>query len=79
MPAVATAAMPNVSSFCSPFLGMIDIQINPEMTAIIGMIQYSIFGSARKSLKPMAMYCFRRTATQKIGSEKNRNEMKVTP
>jgi hypothetical protein len=34
-------------------------------------------GSARKVLKRIAKYCFKRTATQKIGSENNRNATNV--
>ena len=37
----------------------------------------SIIGSANQSLKLIDMYCFSRTATQKIGSEKKRNETNV--
>ena len=38
-----------------------------------------ISGFLRKLLNPMAPNSFRRTATQKIGREKNRKAMKVTP
>ena len=37
----------------------------------------SIIGFASQSLKLIDMYCFSKTATQKIGSEKNKNETKV--
>ena len=38
-----------------------------------------ISGFLRKLLNPMAPNSFRRTATQKIGREKNRKAMNVTP
>jgi hypothetical protein len=38
-----------------------------------------ISGFLRKLLNPMAPNSFSSTATQKIGREKNRNAMKVTP
>ena len=41
--------------------------------------RYGYLGIPRKSLNPMAPNSFSRTATQKIGREKNRKAMKVTP
>ena len=38
-----------------------------------------IFAETKKSLKSMAKYCFKRTATQKIGSEKSKNAKNVIP
>ena len=59
--------------------GMIDAHRSPEAALSRAMSQTGSCGSSwRKSLKPMAMYCLSSTATQKIGREKNRNEMKVT-
>ena len=46
---------------------------SPMMTGI------AIVGSASQSLNPIAPNCFSRTATQKIGSEKNRKARSVTP
>jgi hypothetical protein len=41
------------------------------------MTSGGIEGSVRKSLKPMATYCLRSTATKKTGREKKRKEENV--
>ncbi len=42
------------------------------------MTGMEIVGSASQSFTRIAPYCFSSTATQKIGSEKNRNDASVT-
>ncbi|MNR64098.1 hypothetical protein D3C85_1866190 [compost metagenome] len=53
--------------------------IRPVMAPTPKATGKGISGLRRKLLKPMAPYSFSSTATQKMGSEKNRNAMNVTP
>ena len=71
--------MRKVQSRARPRHGSTSIQKRPNKGAATAINHHGMSGAARKSLKPMARYCLSSTATQKIGSEKNRNEMNVTP
>ncbi len=57
---------------------MMLIQTKPETSDRTTIMTGGIDGFTRKSLKPMATYCLSSTATKKIGSEKKRNDAKVT-
>ena len=77
--AVAPAARANVVILRLRSPGMIEAHKRPLTTVKASISQMGNCGSSsRKSLKPMATNCLSSTATQKIGSEKNKNEMKVT-
>ena len=49
----------------------------PKSRAVMTMAPGGISGSTKKSLNWIAMNSLSRTATQKIGSEKRRKEIKV--
>ena len=76
--AVAAVAMRNTPIFLVRSPPTIPIQINPLTSEIRASQSGGICGSAKKSLNPIAPYCFSNTATQKTGREKNKKAVNVT-
>ena len=76
--AVATVADPNTISRRFALPPSSDIHRKPAMRDIRMIAGIAIVGSASQSFIRIAPYCFSSTATQKIGSEKKRNETSVT-
>ena len=73
MPAVPTVAMPKIIQTLERDPPMMADQNTPLISESATTHGKVTCGSARKLLKPIARYCFKRTANQKTGSEKHRN------
>jgi hypothetical protein len=76
---VATAEMPNTMNRRRHRPPRSDIQMRPATIETPMITGTEIVGSPSQLFSWMAPYCFSRTATQKIGSEKKRNDISVTP
>jgi hypothetical protein len=67
--AVNKLATKNVTQKILRRIPIIEAQKKPEVIAINMIVFVPIFATDRKLLNSIARNCFRRTATQKIGSE----------
>lgn len=74
---VATVTARNITATWRLFPLITPAQKMPLTSEIAISHVMEILGSERKLLNSIAMYCFKRTATQKIGSENIKKAKKV--